>query len=285
MSKYQIFCKVIETGSFTQAAKELQFTQSAISHSIKSLEEELNTVLLERTHSGIKLTSDGKIYFPYIQELAGSEEKLERKMNEITGLENSTIRLGTYTSISRSVLPQPMKKFRELYPSVKFILYQSDYDTINKWITENKIDLGFINTALIKVPHYKLVQTDELVAVVPKDHPFAQETLLSVSAFQDMPFILMSEGKRSVILDFFEKFSVSPDILYTVYDDYSIIEMVRQGLGISILSSLVVQGFENWVKIIPIQNAPKRTNSLTWKNWDTLPYAARKFVEFLLKEK
>lgn len=77
---------------------------------------------------------------------------------------------------------------------------------------------------------------------------------------------------------------LSPNIQYKVYDDYSILAMIKQGLGISILYHLVVTGFEEELAVRRLEETPKRTVSLTWKNWDTMPLTARKFADFLIRK-
>lgn len=116
------FCKVIENGNFTKVAKEVGYSQSAISQSIKALEQELGTILIDRKKEGITLTDDGKSFYPYIQAIFHAELSLKQKQQEMKGLEHSVIRIGTFTSVSRNILPQLMKNFKSLYPTVNFVL-------------------------------------------------------------------------------------------------------------------------------------------------------------------
>ena len=73
-----------------------------------------------------------------------------------------------------------------------------------------------------------------------------------------------------------------PHIEYKVYDDYSILAMVKRGLGVSILYNMVISGFEQGLVIKPVQEPLERPLALAWKNWETLPLAARRFAEFIL---
>ena len=134
VSRYGIFCKVIENGNFTKVAKEVGYSQSAISQSIKALEQELGTILIDRKKEGITLTDDGKSFYPYIQAIFHAELSLKQKQQEMKGLEHSVIRIGTFTSVSRNILPQLMKSFKSLYPTVNFVLKQGEYTSIKKWI-------------------------------------------------------------------------------------------------------------------------------------------------------
>ena len=79
MSKYRVFCTVVELGSFTAAAERLNYSQSAVSQTIKALEQELGTTLLSRQTHRLQLTRDGESYLPYLQEIAAAEGRLERR--------------------------------------------------------------------------------------------------------------------------------------------------------------------------------------------------------------
>ena len=81
----------------------------------------------------------------------------------------------------------------------------------------------------------------------------------------------------------FRQANLTPTLAYQVYDDYSILSMVRQGLGISVLYEKVVAGFQQGLSLRPILESPRRRVALSWLSWDTMPYAARRFAEFLME--
>jgi len=281
MSRYGIFCNVIETASFTKTSENFGYSQSAISQNIKSLEQELGVVLLERRKDGIQLTKDGEQFFPYVQAIYTAEKALEQKQKEMRGLQNSIIRIGTFTSVSRNILPPIMKAFKDRYPTVTFALRQGEYTSIEQWIQEGQIDFGFVNADVVKKVDTRVLYEDRMMAVLPKNHKLAGKTEISIKDLTKEPFILLDEGETSVPLDTFRKYGISPQIAYEVYDDYTILAMIRQGLGVSILYEKVLTGFEQDLAIKPIKENPKRVVAFAWQNWDTLSYAARNFVEFI----
>lgn len=83
ISKYAIFCLAIELGSFTKAAQQLNYSQSAISQTIKNLEKEIGTCLLTQGYEGIHLTKDGQALYPYFQQIVQSEKQLTKKIEEL----------------------------------------------------------------------------------------------------------------------------------------------------------------------------------------------------------
>ena len=284
ISRYGIFAKVMEAGSFTKAAEELGYSQSAVSQTIQSLEKELGTVLLVRAREGISLTRDGESYYPYIQAVYSAEKNLEKHHKEMSGLEEQTIRIGTFTSVSRNLLPSLMNSFHTVYPGVRFELRQGEYDNIHDWINTGEIDFGFIKPEGYDDIEAETIYHDTMSAVIPKNHPLASLEELSLKQLADEPFILLDEGKNSVPLQAFEKEGLHPDIAYKVYDDYSILAMVRQGLGVSVLYRLVTAGFENDVVLRPVREPLERTIAVAYKNADTLSVGTRRFLAWIHAE-
>lgn len=273
-----------ETGSFTQAAAALNYSQSAISQAIKKLEQEVGTTLFTRKHDGLILTPDGLAFSAYLKDIALAENRLAEKVRETKGLKQGVIRLGTISSITRSYLPEKLRVFHQQHPGIRFSLRQNDYNGIVDWVNENQVDLGFVDPDLASSQFIRVVYEDELVAVLPKGHPFSQRKCISASDLANEDFILMDEGTTSSIRHAILPYIDPSHILYTVYDDDSIIRMVHLGMGVSVLSTSVLHGFEREVDIVPLSRPIKRKIALTWKHWETIPYAARKFAEFLFSE-
>ena len=282
ISRYGIFCKVAELGSFTRAAESCGYSQSAISQNIKALEQETGVSLLSRRKDGVQLTADGRDFFPYLQAVWQAEQALERRRQETMGLKNSLIRIGTFTSVSRNLLPPKMKAFKARYPDVRFVLRQGEYTSIPQWIRQGEIDFGFVNQDAVDSMETRLLYEDHMLAVLPQGHPLEQKPVIPLKELSREPLILLDEGDHSVLLDAFRQAGQTPNIAYEVYDDYSILSMVRQGLGISVLYEKVVSGFESGLSLRPILEAPRRRVALAWSSWETMPYAARRFAEFLM---
>jgi DNA-binding transcriptional LysR family regulator len=282
MNSYYAFIKAIETGSFTKAAEVLGYTQSAISQMVHSLEEELSTTLILRSRTGITLTPDGEEFLPYIKNIYQSHRELLEKKKEMEGLQSGLIRIGTFSSVSCHWLPGLMKDFKELFPAVHIELHQGDYTDIFNWIKEGSVDFGFVNpkavTKLTTVP----LQEDEMLAVLPIGHPLASHTKISLQELTNDPFILTDEGEISEPLTIFKENKVEPNIQYRVYDDYSIMSMIEQGLGISILPKLVLSRCPYNLVMKSISPTVVRTISLAYKDKRVLPIASRYFIDFII---
>lgn len=283
MTRYYVFLKVVETGSFTRAAQELDYTQSAVSQMVQTLEEELCATLFHRSKSGITLTPDGQEYLPFIRAVCNACDELRRKRREMEGLEGSVIRIGTFTSVSRNWLPFLIKQFKELYPSVQFELLQGEYTNISQWIKEGSVDFGFVNpTAVSGLKTIPLYQ-DEMLAVLCPGHPLAAQKRLTLQSLAAEPFILLDEGEHSVVLDAFASEGLTPNLQYKVYDDYSIVSMVEQGLGVSVLYRPVLQNIAQNLVTLPLDSPVTRTVAVACRDSRALSGASRTFLRFIEK--
>lgn len=284
LSKYDIFCKVVEHSGFTKAANAIQYSQSAVSQTVKNLEQELGLTLLTRGKEGIHLTADGEAIYPYIQAIAVAEEALARRQREMKGLNGSVIRIGTFTSVSRTLLPGLIFDFKRSYPEVRFVLEQGEYTTISEWVEGSVVDFGFVNLDAVDGLDGRLLYTDKMCAVMPPDHALTRKKAVSLADLAETPLILLDEGEFNVPRRAFEAAGLAPRVDYEVYDDYTIIAMVEKKLGLSIMYERVLAGYSHHVATRPITEDLSRRVGIVWNNWETMPIAARSFVEFILEQ-
>jgi len=283
MNSYDAFIKIIETGSFTKAAEELGYTQSAISQMVHSLEKELSTTLILRSRKGITLTPDGEEFLPYIKNIRNSHLELIEKHKEMQGLQSGLIRIGTFSSVSCNWLPGLMKDFKAQYPAVHFELHQGEYTNISNWIKEGSVDFGFVNPTAVSNLTTIPLQDDEMLAVLPMDHPLAMFHNVSLKELMNDPYILLDEGELSEPLTIFHQNNLEPNIQYRVHDDYSIMAMVEQGLGLTILPKLVLNRCPYDIVTKSMDPSVFRTISLAYKNKKVLPIASRYFIDFIIE--
>lgn len=282
MNRYEVFITVTECGSFSRAAERLNYTQSAVSQMVHTLEDELSATLLLRSKAGVTLTPTGEEYLPYIRAICSARRELLAKKEEMQGLKGGNIRIGTFTSVSRNVLPRVIKAFKALYPSVQFELLQGEYTGISNWIAEGRVDFGFVNADLAGNLTVIPLAEDEMRAVLPPNHPLAKKQTVSLTDLAKEPYILLGEGDESVPLRAFQSENILPNTQYEVLDDYTIMSMVEQGLGVSLLYRLVLQNVRSGIVSRPLSAPVKRTIALAYKNKKALSAAAQRFIDFIL---
>lgn len=284
MNRYRALLKVVEVGNYTHAAEILGYTQPALSQMIASLEREIGITLLYRSRYGVRLTPEGERLLPTIQKTVQQYDDLRRMEDEIRGLDSGIVRIGTVSSVSCHWLPGIIRKFWAKYPHVQLVLHQGDYTSICDWVQTGMVDFGFVNPAAARGLETQTLQTDPFVAVLPKDHPLAQNPSVSLQELAAEPYLLLEEGRYSEPLEAFRKAGVTPNVRLTMHDDYSILSMVEQGLGYSLLAELVLQKTAYDVAVRPVDEPILRTMALVMKDKRGLSAAAKTFIQFILAE-
>ena len=240
ITRYQIFLKVAERGSFTRAAEELGFTQSTVSHAVQVLESELGVTLLVRNRGGATLTADGRALLPLMEELCRTQHRLEETAKDLRGMDTGLVRLATFTSVSVQWLPYILKSFQEQYPGIEFDIRTGDYRQIESWIADGEVDCGFLRLPGTLGLDAWLLHQDEMRVIVACSHPLAGREPFPRKALRELPFILLDEGDYEIgaVLDALQ---VQPNVQYTVKDDQTLLAMVSNDLGISIMPELMVR--------------------------------------------
>ena len=250
---------------------------------MKSLETELQMTLLKRSHAGVCLTSDGEQLIPYIWELAMAEERMWEKAGEITGMDRGLIRIGVFSSIACHYLPGVMKEFRKLYPGIDFELHTGDYSKIEQWIAEGLVDFGFLIRPVRTDYDTIDIMTDEMLAVLPEKHPMTEKTEIPLKAFEDESVVLLQEGGKQEIEEHFKKNKIAPHISYYSGDDYAVMSMVENELGIGILSELVMKRCDYHIVTRSLKPELHREIVIAVKNEKNASVAVKKFLQFVRK--
>lgn len=283
MNRYLALQKIVELGSFTRAAEALGYTQSAMSQMIASLEEELSIKLLIRSRTGARLTLEGAELYPYVERLVYQYWAALEKANEIKGLETGVVRMGTLASISVHWLPGLLRDFQARYPGVEFVIHQGDYTSIQEWIKTGAVDFGFVNPKAVSGLETLVLKEGAMLAVLPEGHPLAELEAVPLELLAQEPFILLEEGHYYEPLEGFRSLGVTPNIKYTIHDDYAIMTMVEAGLGVSILAELILHRTNYRLALRPTVPAVSRTIAVGYRDRNSLPIASKYFIDILTK--
>ncbi len=279
--KYMAFVKTVETGSFTKAAESLHYAQSSVSKMIADLEKEWNMVLLERDRNGVHLTTLGEEILPYARLLIEDHERLQNRINDIHGIRTGCIRIGTFSSVAIHWLPDIFAEFQKQYPLIDYEMLLGDYDEVERWIEEGRVDCGFLRLPT-KLPFATIsLKRDEYMAVLPKGHPLSEQEKIRVEQLNDQPFMLLEHGGKTEVSDFLEKSGVHPHIRFTTWEDYAIMAMVEKGLGIGILPGMILQRIPYDIEIRPFEKPYFREIGMAVKDKNRMSPVTEKFTEYL----
>ena len=278
--KYEVFEKTVEMASLTRAAEELGLTQSGVSHIIAALEEEFGLPLLRRTRVGARLTPEGERLMPCIREVLRAQERLDQTAADMRGLAAGTVRIATFTSVAVHWLPGMLQEFQALYPKVDFRLFNGDYHDVDRWLSEGSAALGFLPLPTDLHCECIPLAEDRLLAVLPPAHPLAAREVCPVTEAAREPFISLLETSDDDARRALDAVGVRPEVRFTTKDDYAIIAMVSQGLGVSIMPELLLRGRSDDVAVRPLDPPASRTLALAIPAGAAAGPATRRFADF-----
>lgn len=285
IQKYLAFVTTVELGSFTEAAEKLNYSQSGISRMISDLEKEWKLTLLERNKYGVHLTSDGAALLPYAKKLCSEFEKVQMQVRDMQGFQSGLIRIGTFSSVATHWLPKIIKQFQKDYPGIDYELLLGDYTEIEEWIREGRVDCGFLRLPTYQEFECISLHQDQLMVVLPKNHKYAEEEKFPLKELESEPFMLLEKGAKAEISDIFEKHGLNPRVQFTTWDDYAVMSMVENGLGIAILPELILKLILNRISydIVakPLEVPAYREIGFVLKDKNTASLAVKRFMEYL----
>ncbi len=281
LAKYLAFVKTVECGSFTRAARELNYAQSSVSKMVADLESEWSMTLLERSKSGVRLTSAGEQILPFLRKVLSDHRELEGQIDRMNGIEAGVVRIGTFASVAIHWLPNVFAALQKDHPGIEYEMLLGDYDEVEQWIREGRVDCGFLR--LPTLPQFDAIplKQDEYKLVLPCGHPLAEREAVAVEDLNGLPFLLLEHGGRTEVSDLLERSRVQPDIRFTTWEDFAIMAMVEKGMGVSILPDMILQRIPYRLEIRSLRKPYYRSIGLAFKNRDHLTPAAKKFIDYL----
>ena len=279
--KYLAFVKTVEKGSFTKAAEELHYAQSSVSKMIADLEREWGMTLLERSKTGVCLTSAGEQILPFLRKTLRRYDELAAQISRMNGLETGVVRIGTFSSVAINWLPNVFSKLQKDYPGIEYEMLLGDYDEVERWIDEGRVDCGFLRLPTAGDFDAVPLKQDAYQVVLPVGHPLAQKEAISADDLNDQPFLLLEHGGKTEVSNLLSAYHAHPDIRFTTWEDFAIMAMVEKGLGISILPELILRRVPYRMEVRPLAQPYYRVIGLVMKNRAHLTPAVQKFMEYL----
>ena len=279
--KYLAFVKTVELGSFTRAAQELDYAQSSISKMVADLESEWNMTLLERSKNGVCLTSAGEQVLPFLRKILNDHQELEGQISQMNGVETGIVRIGTFASVAINWLPDIFASLQKDYPGIEYEMLLGDYDEVEQWIKEGRVDCGFLHLPTLPQFDSILLKQDEYKIVLPSGHYLAEKETVAIEELNGLPFLLLEHGGKTEVSNLLESSHVQPDIRFTTWEDFAIMAMVEKGMGVSILPDMILQRIPYHVEIRSLQKPYYRPIGLAVKNQKHITPAVKKFIDYL----
>ena len=225
-------------GSFTKAGEQIGLSQSAVSQTVAALESELNIKLLFRHKKGVSLTKVGERITGHIRDLVLIKTKIINEAAGISDLERGTIKIGSISSMSAKLLPGMISSFKKRFPGIEVILFEGSYEEVEAWIKLSVVDVGLVTEEKHDFEFIPLLQ-DKMVVFVPENHPLSSQPQILLKDIANEPFIMPKECNR-ILRTIFKEQGISPTIQFEVRDIATIIAMVQEGVGNTILPEMSI---------------------------------------------
>jgi len=239
------FYQIVKTGSFTRASENVARTQSAISHQIKNLEEELKVRLFERRGKIIKLTWEGEILLDIISRFLNDLDNLKKIYEDVQQGRYSNLVVATGSAIMTYLLPEVVKKFTSHSARIKFKLITSNITTeIQSMVLNGVADLG-IGVRLEPIPpkiNFLFWKHLDKALLAVKGHPLSKKRAVTLEDIAHYPLIITREGTgvRRDVEKAFSRRNLSYEVVMEMDVSQDMKRYVEMGVGVSILSSLSV---------------------------------------------
>ena len=284
IQKYQALVETVRAGSISAAARRLSYSQSGVSRMIADLERDWGISLLERGRKGVRLTADGQQVMPFVEAVCEDQRRLRERVAEVVGAQTGLIVIGTFSSVATHLIPPAIERFTREHPGIEYELRMGDYSEIESWVADGLVDFGFLPYPP-QEPREDLarevVATDELMAVVPQGHELAAREAISLDELAAEPFILLERGSDNEISPLFETAGLSPTVCLSTWDDYAIMSMVENDLGVSILPNLILTRCPYRIERRPLDPPVTRDLAAVYRP-GLLSTPARAFLDCLL---
>ena len=280
LKKLDVFLTVSDLGNFTKAGEKLGYTQSGITQMMKSLEQEIGVPLFVKRHRGVTLTQEGASLLPAIRSLVSANENLNQEISFLKGAQKGTIKFGAYTSCTIHWLPEIIDKFQREYPGIVFEIIEGNESELAEWVSDHKVDIGFTSYHEHQSYQFIPVYDDPMLAVFPKDHPWAQYDEIPLEWYEGVPFVVSEYTYINDVHQILKSHKVKPDIKYTMSNDFSILSMVEHNLGISRLPRLILRGKSGNFVARPLIPRAYRRLGMAISSFEELSPAMKIFIKY-----
>ena len=251
--KFEILMTAVNLGSFSKAAEVVGYTQSGLTHLVNGLEREIGMKLIQRDHSGVALTEAGEALLPAIREYLSATAKLENQIATIVQKKAETIRIAAYASLAMHWMPEILYRFRRVCPDTNVDLRMVDHELEPFELLEaGRTDVIFAARQSHISCDWKPLYSDAMYAILPEDYPTEGRDTFPIEEFVGKEF-LMPYGRFDIDVNAaLSPKGVKPIIRPCYVDDETVIRMVSKGLGITMMTEIMMRGRTHGVKTLPV---------------------------------
>ena len=241
-NRLRAFCLIVEKKSFSKAAEAHFITQSAMSHLIKNIEDELGMKLLNRQTKTVTLTPAGRLFYKHAIQIRDNYKKMDNDVYGLVHKVKGPLVIGATPTAATYLLPQVFYSFSKDYPEVQIKVSVSNTESILDYLYAGIIDIGIIEGNIKKTTiTIEEIAEDEMVIIASDENPLTKKKPLTPHDLISQPFIMPEIGSvtRELVDDFLHASGIelgNIKISMTLGNPELIVRMVQIGIGISFIS-------------------------------------------------
>lgn len=282
------FLAIEKHKSFSIASHELCISQSSLSKQIKALEIELDTKLFDRNTRNISLTLAGEEFSIYAKKFVNDYENIITNMKKYSNNNSPMLNIGTIPVLTQYGFTSTIAAFKNIHPDIGINIIENENEDILNMLCKSEIDLALLRN--LNLPKESLdilpLIDDELVLVTSKDHPLAKKDKISLSDAKDENFILLGarSGIYATCISECEKHGFTPNIVHSMYKIETVLGLVGENLGVTMLMKNVISSFNHSnIAIVSLENPLIASFAIVSNKNKKLSTNEKLFKDFLCK--
>jgi DNA-binding transcriptional LysR family regulator len=230
------FVAVVDQGGFTAASRRLGLSQPAVSRAVATLEKELGLRLLVRSRDGLSLTEAGSLALTHAREAARHLSLMHTEIAALAGEITGTLSLASLPSVTGTLVAPQLQTFTERHPAVTIRLLEGSEQEVRDWLDQGAAEAGVVSLP-VKGLAVAVLGEQDMVAAVPADNRLADWTEVNYAELAKEPFIRSTGGCAEVYTPVARRAGVEFDVAFEAREMSAVLEIVRAGLGVSIVPS------------------------------------------------
>ncbi|OBF36227.1 LysR family transcriptional regulator [Mycobacterium sp. ACS1612] len=270
------FVAVVDQGGFTAASHELGLSQPAVSRAVSTLEKELDVALLVRRRDGITLTEAGSLALAHAREAVRHLIAMRTEVVALSGQITGALSLASLPSVTGTLIAPQLQSFTQRHPAVTVRLLEGSEQEVRDWLDQGAAEAGVVSLP-IKGLAAAVLGDQDMVAVVPADNRLADWAEVSYAELAKEPFIRSTGGCTEVFMPVARRMGVEFEVAFEAREMSAVLEIVRAGLGVSILPSAGMPKLPDGVVARPL--TPKTLRRLGVAVSASASAPARAFLE------
>lgn len=282
-ARCRAFLAAAETGSFSKAAEALSYTPSGVNQLVSALEKEFGFPLFRRNTKGVSLTENGELLLPVIRKFLRQEDRIFELSAEMNGLLIGSVNIAAYSSIATHWLPAVISAFQRDYPQIHINLLEGIWQEVSQWLDNRVADIGFFSYQENMPYDWIPLAEDPMLALLPRSHPLADAEVYPLANCATDRFIMPARGCDDDVMALFQRTGVTPNVRFTTLESFSVMSMVEQGLGMSVMNKLITEKRICDIAMLPVDPPASITLGIALHSRADLSPAVRRFLKYAVR--